>query len=264
MKIGIFDSGLGGLIVLKELRTKLRNFDYVYLGDTKNLPYGHKSQKQIFDLTKKAVEYLFQQDCALVVIACNTASSQALRKIQQEWLPQLKYRDRKVLGIIRPTVENTVIRDSMTVGLIGTKRTVDSFAYSHELAKVKAKTKLFAQTTPKLVPMIERGKLDTQILKNYLQPLQAKKIDALILACTHYGIIKDEIKKILGPRVKVVAQEDLLPGKLLSYLKRHPEISSQLSKHGKIDLQITKSNPLYPKLAKQWFGNNAKLKIVKY
>ena len=259
MKIGIFDSGLGGLVILRELKKKLPQYDYIYLGDTKNLPYGNKSQMKIYGLAVRAVEYLFQQDCELIIMACNTVSSQALCKLQQEYLPKSKYKHRRILGVIRPTAE-TVIRSRITVGLIGTNRTVDSSAYSRELENVNPKIKLVAQATPRLVPMIEARKLDKVVLKSYLT--QFKNINTLILGCTHYGLIKKEIQKFL-PGVKIVAQEDLLPSKLRSYLRRHKVLERKLSKHGKIELQVTKINPVYKKLAKHWFGNT-NLNIARY
>jgi glutamate racemase len=263
MRIGVFDSGLGGLVILRNLlRNKLRNYDFLYLGDTKNLPYGNKSQKEIYKLAVKSVEYLFKQNCELVIVACNTVSSEALRKLQQEYLPKSKYKDRKILGIIRPTVEN--VGRVKRVGLIGTNATVKSSAYSHELADIDSKIKLVAEATPLLVPMIESqnlSKLD-EVLKHYLKPLVAKDIQALILGCTHYGLIKNRIQRLLPKNIKVIAQEDLLPSKLSIYLAKHSEIKRKLKKNGKIELQVTKNNPLYTKLSKQWFGNKAKLKVV--
>lgn len=276
MKIGIFDSGLGGLFILKELRNQLRpprldgksrlgNFDYVYLGDTKNLPYGNKSQAEIYSLTVKAINYLFKQDCALVIIACNTASSEALRKIQQEYLPKSKYKDRKVLGIIRPSVE-TVIRDSMTVGVIGTNSTIDSKAYVREFKKFNPKLKVYQQKTPLLVPMIENNNLKQldNVLKRYLKPLIKNQIDTLILGCTHYAMIKNQVKKLLPKKVKVISQELILPGKLKFYLKRHKEIDKKISRNGRLSLLVTKDNLHYDQHAGAWFGKNAKLKLVKY
>ena len=238
-KIGIFDSGLGGLIIAKAIRQALPEYDYVYLGDTKNLPYGDKTEQEIYRNTKKALEFLFRNNCGIVIVACNTVSAQALRKIQQNWLPKSKYKDRKVLGVIRPTAE--IVGKFKNIGLIGTKRTIDSGTYREELKNINFKIKLTAQATPKLVTMIEEGKYDNEVLKKYLMPM--KKVDVLILGCTHYGLLKKEIKKILGAKIKIIAQEDLLPKKLKIYLKHHTEIREKLS-----------INPRYKKLALSWFG----------
>ncbi len=258
MKIGIFDSGLGGLLILKSLVKKFPRHDFVYLGDTKNLPYGDKTQKQIFTLAERAINYLFDHDCAMVLVACNTASSQALRKLQQ------KYPHRKILGIIRPTIESSVIQDRMTVGIIGTQRTIDSKAYLRELTKINPRLKVIQKATLKLVPMIEKGHFDHTVLQNYLKPLVAKKIDALILACTHYPMIKKEIRKIVGKKIKVISPDELLPSKLNSYLKHHKEISHRLGKNGKMGLLVTKLNPRYEILARQWFGKKVRLDLAKY
>ena len=259
MKIGIFDSGVGGLLVAKSIKKYMPQYDYVYLGDTKNLPYGDKSQNQIYKNTVRAVEYLFKQNCILVVVACNTASSQALRKIQQEWLPKSKYNGRKVLGVIRPTVE--IVGNLKKVGVIGTVRTIDSTAYKQELEKINPKIKLSMLATPKLVPMIEEGKYEEEILKNYLVPF--RNTDGIILGCTHYGLLKKEIRKILGPKVKIIAQEDLIPKKLKNYLTKHKEIKEKLSKNSKFELLVTKISDRYENLALKWFGAKVKPKLVK-
>ena len=237
MKIGIFASGLGGLMISKALREKLPQYDYIYLGDTKNLPYGNKSQQTIYKNTVRAVRYLFDKNCVLVILACNTASSKALRKIQTQWLPKSKYKDRKVLGVIRPTVESVV--KSTKIGLIGTIRTIDSSAYLQELKKINKNIKLVAKATPKLVPMIEKGEYKEEILKNYLLPF--KNIETLILGCTHYGILKEKVRKILGPKVKIIVQEDILPYKLKNYLSRHKDIVRKLSKNRTIEILVTKN-----------------------
>ena len=258
MKIGIFDSGLGGLLIAKAIRKTMPLYDYVYLGDTKNLPYGNKSQMQIYKNTIQALEYLFKQDCILVIVACNTASSQALRRVQQEWLPRSKFKNRKVLGVIRPTAES--VGKLKNIGLIGTLRTTDSGAYVQELEKINPKIKLFAKATPKLVPMTESGKYNEKILSNYLMPF--KKADSLILACTHYGLLKKQIQNILGSKVKIIAQEDLIPRKLKSYLMKHKEITKNLSHSHKFELLLTKLSVRYQKLAGKWFGPDTKIRLI--
>jgi glutamate racemase len=258
MKIGIFDSGLGGLIVAKAIRKAMPQYDYIYLGDTKRLPYGNKTQDKIYQNTIEALQYLFEKDCILIIVACNTVSSQALRKVQQEWLPKSKYFDRKVLGVIRPTVE--MVGKFKNIGLIGTERTVDSSAYLQELKKINKNIILLAKATPKLVPMIERGEYNEIILENYLIPF--KNVEVLILGCTHYGILKQKIHNILGLKIKIIAQENLLPRKLKSYLVKHKEITKKLSKNKKFEFLVTKLNKPYEKLAHEWFGKKTKIKLV--
>jgi glutamate racemase len=259
MKIGIFDSGLGGLIIARAIRKAMPEYDYVYLGDTKRLPYGNKTQKKIYQNTIEALTYLFERDCVLVVVACNTVSSQALRKIQQEWLPKSKYFDRKVLGVIRPTAE--VVGKYKNIGLIGTSRTVDSSAYLQELKKINKNINLLAKATPKLVPMIESGKYYEKILKNYLAPF--KDVEVLIFGCTHYGMLKQQIQDILGLKIKIIAQEELLPKKLKMYLYKHKEITKKLSKNKKFELLVTKFNKPYQKLSQEWFGAKTKPELIK-
>ena len=257
MKIGVFDSGLGGLIIAREIRKAMPEYDYAYLGDTKRLPYGNKTQEKIYQNTIEALTYLFEQDCILIVVACNTVSSQALRRIQQEWLPKSKYFDRKVLGVIRPTAE--IVSKYKNIGLIGTIRTVDSKAYLQELKKINKNIKLLAKATPKLVPMIESGIHNERILKNYLAPF--RNVEILIFGCTHYGMLKKQIQNILGSKIKIIAQEELLSKKLKSYLIKHKEITKKLSKNKKFELLVTKANRRYKKLALEWFGKKNIKKI---
>lgn len=259
MKIGVFDSGLGGLFILKSLRKSLGKFDYVYLGDTKNLPYGNKSQKQIFDLTKQAIEFLFQQDCLLVIIACNTASS-VLRKIQQDWLPYTKYNNHRVLGVIRPTAEQALSKQHKIIGIIGTRRTIWSETYTQELAAKNIELKIVSLATPELVQMIESGKINAKKIKKSIQPLLEAKIQTLILACTHFGIIKQELQKILGKKVLIISQEDLLPRKVSEYLNKHPEILHRLSQNKSVQLYVTKKSLRYETLVKKWFGKKTTLR----
>lgn len=227
--IGVFDSGLGGLSVLKKFLKKLPNYHYIYLGDTARVPYGDKSPEIIYSYTIQAVEFLFQKGCNLVIIACNTASAQALRKLQQEWLPN-NYPQRRVLGVIKPLAEaiaqNT---DNKKIGVIGTNATINSGAYSREINELNPKLKVYEQAAPLLVPLIEEGRINNPetkiILKSYLSPLKDKKIDSLILACTHYPYLQKEIQKIMGKGVIVPDTGNIIAISLKDYLERHPELN---------------------------------------
>ena len=189
MKIGIFDSGIGGLITTKAIRKMMPEYDYVYLGDTKRIPYGDKSHETVYKYTKEAVNYLFhKEDCAIVVIACNTASARSLRKIQKEYLLK-EFKDRKVLGVLIPAAEE--IFNYKRIGILATVGTVASNTFPLEIKKVKPKAKIFQNPAPMLVPLIEEGKsikIIKPFLLEYLKPLINKNIDALILGCTHYPI----------------------------------------------------------------------------
>ena len=260
MKIGIFDSGLGGLIILKAIKKKLPEFNYVYLGDTKNLPYGNKSQNQIYAYLQKAVKFLFNQDCALIIVACNTASAVALRKIQRELLPKF-FSDRRVLGVIRPTVEEISKNRSRQVLLIGTKSTVDSESYSKELKKIDPKIQITSLATPELVPLLENFKIiqAQKALNSYLNKICQGR--TLILGCTHYPLLKKYLRKS-KPSLKVFSQDEIIPASLKNYLNRHPEIKKRLSKKTGIKLFVTKNSVIYKKMADKWFSKNLNIQTV--
>jgi glutamate racemase len=277
-KIGIFDSGLGGLVIAKAIFSgppkadgpasggkNLSAYDYVYLGDTKHLPYGDKSANEVYEFTRDAVKFLFDQGCTLVILACNTASALALRKIQQGFLPKY-YPDRRVLGVVIPTLEAvtrmTLVKSS--IGVLATASTTKSHIYKKELQKINSKIKIHEQSAPELVPMIENNKIEgiTPILKGYLRPFIKREISALILGCTHYPLIKRQIGQILGKNVKIICQTDIIPLKLKDYLARHPEIDSKLNKSSRRQFLVTKFSKHFNTVAKRLFGREIKFKVV--
>ncbi len=261
MKIGIFDSGVGGLFVMKSVVEKLPEYDYVYLGDTKHLPYGDRSPETIYQLLKNGIHFLFKQNCNLIIVACNTASAEALRRIQQEYLPKY-YPKRRVLGVIVPAIEESL--ESKRVGILATAATVTSKTYEKEFKKVNPSIRVYQQPAPLLVPLIENGEWDlvTPILTEYLKPLLAKKIDTLILGCTHYPILKKEIRKIIGKDIKLVCQDEFIHKKTKEYLSRHPEIKDPLSRKGTREFLITEKTAHFERLAKKWFNPSIKLKVI--
>lgn len=253
MKIGIFDSGLGGLLVARAIKRHLPQYDYVYLGDTKRVPYGNKSHETVYEFTKEAVQHLFQKEnCALIIVACNTASARALRRIQQEYLPK-NFPDHKVLGVLIPAAE--VAAKYAKVGVLATSGTVNSGTFPAEILKLNPKTKILQNPAPMLVPLIEAGEhnLAKPFLEKYLKPLLAKKIDALVLGCTHYPILKSEIKKLLPKNTKIISQDEIIPKSLEGYLARHPEIEKKLSKKSTIKIFVTDKTPQIENLVKKWF-----------
>jgi glutamate racemase len=263
-KIGIFDSGLGGLVIAKAIFNKLPGYDYVYLGDTLRVPYGNKSSTQVYKYTSAAIKYLFGHDCQLVILACNTASALALRKIQREFLPKY-FPDRRVLGVVIPTLEEADKNHKRKiVGVIGTSATIRSHIYKKELMKIDRGAKIFEMAAPKLVPLIEQNSLQIaeKTLKLYLDSLLKHNIEALVLGCTHYPILQRQIRKLAGKNVKVVSQTDFLPGKLKDYLKRHPEIESKLSKRHRRSFLVTKDNQSFDNVAKRLFGRKLKFEVV--
>ncbi|KKQ24192.1 MAG: Glutamate racemase [Candidatus Roizmanbacteria bacterium GW2011_GWC2_37_13] len=253
MNIGVFDSGLGGLTIFKALRKELPQYNYIYFGDNARVPYGNRSPEIIYQFTKEAVDFLFKKKCQLIIIACNSSTSTSLRKIQREYLPKF-YPDLRVLGVIKPVIEK--LKDSRLerIGIIGTKATIKSEAFIHEIKKVIPTAIVFQQPCPLLVPYIEdsmRNKKVLQLLlKEYLDPLIKRKINSLILACTHYGIIEKEIKNIVGSNIDVISEERIVAEKLKDYLKRHPKIERKLDKQKKVEFHFTDPRSDYKKLTK--------------
>lgn len=254
-KIGIFDSGVGGLITGRAIRTALPEYDYLYYGDTEHMPYGEKTQAEIFEYTQKGMEYLFENGCAIVVIACNSASVQALRKIQQEFLPT-KYPDKKVLGVVVPTIED--ISDANRVGIIATRATVNSGVFTLEISKRHGETFVTEVPAPELASLIQEGKIIEAIesSEKYLEQLVTQNIDTLVLGCTHYPIIKNEIKDILKNKfsrdIKVISQDDIIPKKFAEYLIRHREIESLLSKERSFTIHLTQNSDYIDELVRNW------------
>lgn len=232
--IGVFDSGYGGLTILKGFLDLMPQYGYLYLGDSARAPYGNKSLKIVFEYTRQAVNFLFSQGAELIILACNTASAKALRKIQQEWLPG-HYPDRRVLGVVIPLAEAAAEKSRRgRIAVIGTRATVESGVFNQELHKLNPSLKVFGQACPLLVPLVEEGwggKPETNmILKKYLRNLKSKSVDSLIPGCTHYPFLKKEIERIMGKNCKVLDAPGIVADKLADYLKRHPEMEAMLSK----------------------------------
>jgi glutamate racemase len=258
--IGVFDSGLGGLTVLKYLLQELPDYNYIYLGDSARVPYGEKSPDAIYNCTREAMDWLFQSGCNLIIIACNTATSQALRRLQQEYLP-LAYPERRILGVIRPLVEY-IAKDKklQTIGLIGTKATIAAAAYQTELHKLRPDLTVLAKSTPLLVPLIEEGwagKPETKmILKKYLRPLKVKNIQTLILGCTHYPYLYPAIQGILGRRIKVPLPGPLIAASLKNYLARHSELGLSPVASPTNKYYTTDSPTAFRKLGEKFLGRH--------
>ena len=241
--IGVFDSGYGGLTVFSEIKKLLPEYDYLYLGDNARAPYGTRSFEVVYQYTWQAVEYLFSKGCNLVILACNTASAKALRQIQQCDLPKVWAKDgntnKRVLGVIRPTVEK--IGDYTRtghVGLFATAGTVASNSYPIELSHLYPELQVTQQACPLWVPLIEAGEhenagADWFVDKYVGQLLNADPlIDTIILACTHYPLLMDKIRKRVGDGVTLIAQGTIVAQSLQDYLRRHPEIEQGCTKGG--------------------------------
>ncbi len=233
--IGVFDSGYGGLTVLRGFLQRLPEYDYLYLGDSARAPYGNKSLKVVYTYTRQAVEFLFSRGAGLIILACNTASAKALRRIQQEWLP-LHYPERRVLGVVIPLAEAAAESSRWgRIGVIGTRATIESKVFDQELHKLKPGLKVFEKACPLLVPLVEEGwvgKPETRsILKKYVRPLKSTSVDTLILGCTHYPFLKKDIERIMGKNCRVLDAPAIVADKLSDYLIRHPEIETRLSRN---------------------------------
>lgn len=262
--IGVFDSGFGGLTILKEIVSVLPQYDYLYLGDNARAPYGSRSFESVYEYTLQCVNYLFNQGCELVILACNTASAKALRNIQQKDLP-LVAPNKRVLGVIRPTTE-VVGNYSKTkhVGLLATSGTVASNSYLVEIQKFFPEIHLYQQACPMWVPLIENNELSNEGADYFIKKnceeliIQQPLIDSVILGCTHYPLIADKIKLYLPPRINLIWQGTIVASGLENYLFRHPEMADKCSKQGTLKFLTTDVPDLFNKSASRFFGNDVK------
>lgn len=245
--IGIFDSGYGGLTILQRLRERLPQYDYLYLGDNARAPYGSRSFDVVYEFTRQAVLKLFDLGCQLVILGCNTASAKALRTIQQNDLPKYDP-NRRVLGVIRPTVEMIGnVTESRHVGYVATEGTVRSNSYELEIAKFFPDIKVTGQACPLWAAIVEAGEADTggadffvhkritQLLFN--DPL----IDTIILGCTHYPLLMSSIEKAVPKGTKVIPQGDIIVDSLADYFRRHPDMDERCTKNGTVRFMTTES-----------------------
>ena len=236
--IGVFDSGFGGLSILREIRKELPQYDYIFLGDNARAPYGNRSYQLVYEFTLQAVKYLFNRGCHLVILACNTASAKALRSIQQRDLANLDP-SRRVLGVIRPTVEEIGnITKSRKVGLFGTPGTVQSLSYDIEIGKMHPDIKVYSHACPMWVPLVENRESDgpgaDYFVKKDVDALmsQCQDIDSIILGCTHYPLLYDKIKQYTPAGVNIIEQGPIVASSLKDYLKRHPDMEQRCSQGG--------------------------------
>ena len=260
MKIGIFDSGYGGLSIFRGIENLLPDYDYIYLGDNARTPYGSRSFETILSFTTECVEFLFHQDCHLIIIACNTASAKALRSIQQEYLPRT-FPERRVLGVIRPSVEQMCrYTRSQTVALWATEGTVRSMSYVLELEKLAPGIRLVQQACPMLVPLVEAGEIDgppvEYFVDKYWQETErgASNIDTLLLACTHYPLLAKTIRQRIPGSIRLLVQSDFVAPSLEDYLHRHPEHDARLSRGASREFLTTDRSESFDRLASIFLG----------
>ncbi len=269
MRLGIFDSGFGGLTIYRAIRDRLPAYDYVYLGDNARTPYGHRSFETVYRFTAQAVRFLLARDCALVVVACNTASARALRTVQQKLLPALAP-DRRVLGIIRPSVEALARhRGRGTVALWATPGTVSSDSYGLELAKLRPGLRLVQVACPLLVPLVESGELEGGGLDYFLRKYWAQTeraaeapVEALLLACTHYPLLLPGIRQVVPVGVTVLSQGEIVAPSLEDYLRRHAEIESRLARRSRTEFLTTDVSDSFDRLAELFLGHRVRSERV--
>ena len=261
MRIGVFDSGYGCLTILKEIRRRLPGYDYLYLGDNARAPYGSRSFEIVYEFTLQAVKDLFNRGCHLVILACNTASAKALRSIQQKDLEKIDPHKR-VLGVIRPTVESIPqITGSGHVGLLATPGTVASRSYSMELAKLSPDIILTEHACPMWVPIVENNEMTSEgadffIRKEIYRLFEVDPlIDTVVLGCTHYPLLADQISKHVSPDVRIVCQGPLVAESLADYLIRHPEIESKCSRGASTSFLTTEHTDKFDSLASLFLGH---------
>lgn len=264
--IGVFDSGFGGLTILKEIVKHLPEYDYIYLGDNARAPYGPRSFETVYEYTLECVKKLFAMDCELVILACNTASAKALRNIQQKDLPTLAP-NKRVLGVIRPTTE-VVGKLSKTghVGVLGTIGTVTSNSYPIEIAKFYPNISVHQEACPMWVPIVESNEIENEstdaFIKQHLDNLlqQDKNIDTIILGCTHYPLLINKIKKHLPSNIALLSQGEIVAEGLVDYLKRHPEMEQKCTKGNSIDFYTTDAPEKFDNAASMFYGKEVKSK----
>ena len=264
--LGFFDSGFGGLSVVREIRKNLPQYSFTYLGDNARTPYGSRPLDVIHRYTLEGVVELFRRGAQLIIVACNTSSSVALRRIQQQYLPK-HHPEKRVLGIVIPTAEEvSSLSTTKVIGILATQATVNSMAYPQEILKIAPRVEVHQQACPLLVPLIEAGELQATRApaRRYVESLlkQDPRIDTILLGCTHYALIEEILRGLIPPEIRLVSQGAIVAAKLADYLRRHPEIEQRLDRSGKEVFLSTEYSPRIQRLATQFFGKPITIETV--
>jgi len=266
--IGIFDSGYGGLTVMKEIVRRLPSYDFIYMGDNARAPYGNRSFDTVYRYTLECVKWFFEQGCPLVILACNTASAKALRTIQQNDLEKLNPANR-VLGVIRPTSEIMGnFTKSGSIGILATNGTVQSGSYAIEINKFAPDVKVVQEACPMWVPLVENNEYDKQgadyFVRKNIENLMAKDgdIDTILLACTHYPLLMDKLVKYVPQGVRILSQGEIVAESLAKYLVNHPEMEVRCTKKGSRSFYTTDSEEDFNNHAAIFFGEQVKARNV--
>lgn len=266
--IGVFDSGYGGLTVLKSIVEKLPEYDFIYLGDNARAPYGNRSFETVYQYTREAVQWFFSKGCPLVILACNTSSAKALRSIQQQDLVESGTKNR-VLGVIRPTTEIAgLLSKTENVGILATSGTVNSESYVLEINKFFPNVKVYQQACPLWVPLIEnnehQGPGADYFVEKYVNDLltQSSAIDTVILACTHYPLLMNKLRQYFPENIQLIAQGDIVAESLVKYLINHPEIEKRCSKKALISFYTTDDCADFERHGGYFYGREVKSERV--
>ena len=271
--IGVFDSGFGGLTILKSFLKNLPEYDYVYVGDNARSPYGTRSFQTVYRFTLSGVKALFDSGCHLVILACNTASAKALRTIQQNDLPIIAP-EKRVLGVIRPCVEKLIsVTHSGSVGILGTSGTVQSESYIMEVAKLNPHIKIYQQACPMWVPIVENGEEDSPgadyFINKDINSLLVKgmtdgnNIDTVVMGCTHYPLLEHKIRKFLPKNINLISQGPIVADSLKDYLQRHPEIEKMCCKNSKRQFFTTETPEHFDRNGSRFLGVEIKAKELR-
>lgn len=262
--IGVFDSGYGGLTILKAIRERLPQYDYIYLGDNARTPYGTRSFDVVYEFTREAVKALFERGCHLVILACNTASAKALRSIQMNDLPGWDA-SRRVLGVICPTVEALgSISKNGNIGILGTPGTISSGTYDIEIAKAFPQFRTVSVACPMWVPLVENKEYDAPgadyFVEKYVEELfeQEPEIDTIILGCTHYPLLIDKIRRQVRDRAAIITQGELVAASLEDYMCRHPEMDAKCTRGGSCTYLTTENPDKFTDLAETFLNTHLK------
>lgn len=266
--IGVFDSGYGGLTILNKIREALPEYDYIYLGDNARTPYGTRSFDIVYEFTRQAVSKLFEMGCHLVILACNTASAKALRSIQMNDLPGMDP-ERRVLGVIRPTVECIgEMTQSRHIGLLATAGTVKSESYPMEVHKLFPDIEVNGVACPMWVPLVENNEAQSDgtdyFVRKYIDQLLKKdaQIDAVILGCTHYPLLLPKIQKYIPEHIRVIAQGEYVAESLKDYLHRHPEMDAKCTKNGSCLFYTTEAEEKFIESASMFLNQQIDVKRI--
>ena len=266
--IGVFDSGYGGLTILNKIREALPEYDYVYLGDNARTPYGTRSFEIVYEFTLQAVNKLFEMGCHLVILACNTASAKALRSIQMNDLPGIDP-ERRVLGVIRPTVECIGdITQSRHIGVLATAGTIKSESYPLEIHKLFPDIQVSGMACPMWVPLVENNESQNEgadyFIRKYIDQLLSKdpEIDTMILGCTHYPILLPKIQEYTPKHIRIVAQGEYVAESLKDYLSRHPEMNAKCTKNGSCLFYTTEAEEKFIESASSFLNQQIDVKRI--